>query len=141
MIRNLWNLSELGLPLNIFMNLLLSEPILHSRQLLYSQRSSEGEGSSRPMSCRPCGSAMECASYLWRSSPGEGGGRPTPHCICGEALQEKVAVHPHFVAVERDESRIVFVAKLPRRRWQLTCPSSSLRIEVCFMLRRVLDCS
>ena len=71
MIWNLWNLPELGLPLNIFMNLLLSEPILHSRQLLYSQRSSEGEGSSRPMSC-----------------------------ICGEAPQEKVAVDLPLVVLE-----------------------------------------
>ena len=53
------------------MNLMLSEPILHSRQLLYSQRNSEGEGSSRPMSC-----------------------------ICGEALQEKVAVALPLVILE-----------------------------------------
>ena len=52
-----------------------------------------------------------------------------------------MAVDPHFVAVERDESHIVFVAKLPRRRWQSTCTSLSLRIEMCFVLRRVLDCS
>ena len=41
------------------------------------------------------------------------------------------AVDPYFITVERDESRIVFVAKLSRRRWQSTCPSPSLRIEMC----------
>ena len=71
MIWNLWNLLELGLLLNIFMNLLLSEPNLYARQLLYSQRNSEGEGSSQHMSC-----------------------------ICGEALQEKVAVDPPLVVLE-----------------------------------------
>ena len=73
------------------MNLLLSEPILHSRQLLHSQRSSEGEGGSRPMSC-----------------------------ICGEAPQGKAAVDPHPVTAEWDGAHIVFVAKLSRRRWQST---------------------
>ena len=80
----------------------------------------------------------------------EGGGRPTPcycrvgwsaHCICGEALQEKVVVDPYFVTVERDESRIVSVAKLSTRNifnlgeYRVTAKPSSGRIALhseCF---------
>ena len=45
------------------------------------------------------------------------GRRWSAHCICGEAPQEKVAVDPHLVTAEQDGADIVFVAKLPRRRW------------------------
>ena len=114
------------------------ELVLHSRQLLYLWRSSEGEGSSRPAPRRPCGSVMECMLCLWRSSQGEGGSPPAPRrpcglkwsarCICGEAPKEKVAVDLHLVVLaDWDGAHIAFVAKLRRRRWQSTCTSSSLR--------------
>ena len=95
---------------------------------------------------------MERMLYLWRSSEGAGGSRPAPHHPCGLGCvsylgEYWIAAKPpsgrvalHLVGFSNG-AHVVFVAKLPRRRWQSTCTSSSLRIGMCFVLRRVLDCS
>ena len=82
---------------------------------------------------------MDHMLYLWRGSKGEGCSRPAPrcpcrwrwsaHCICSTAPKDKVAVDLYLVVlVDRDGAHIVLVAQLRRRRLQLTCTSSSLRI-------------
>ena len=52
-------------------------------------------------------------------------------CICSAAPKEKVVVVLHLIVLaEWDGAHVVFVAKLPRRRWQSTCTSPSLWIEM-----------
>ena len=61
--------------------------------------------------------------YLWRSS------------------EEKVAVDLHLVVLADEDGAYIILGVAPRRRLQSTCTSSSLRIGMCFELKRVLDCS